>query len=269
MQDIIEINNLIFRYKSKFIYNDFSISIKRASWVTIAGPNGSGKTTLVKILSGLVKSYAKINIFGKPLNKDNAFDIRKEIGFVFDNPDNFFACETVEDELAFSLENLAENPKTIKKKISDISKLLKIEKFLKENPYDLSGGEKQKVALACALMLEPRILILDEALNMIDINEKKEILKILNDYNKKKRVTIIFLTHDLNEALYSDRLVVLNEGKIVIDGPYNEVLSEERVMRKIGLEVPFFIELCQKLKVYGLVDEISSDLEGLVSKIWK
>ena len=269
MQKILEINNLIFRYKNKFIYNDFSICIERGSWTTIAGPNGSGKTTLVKILSGLVKSYANINVFGKPLNKENTLDIRKEMGFVFDNPDNFFACETVEDELAFSLENLAESPKTIKKKIDEISKLLKIEKFLKENPYDLSGGEKQKVAIACALMLEPRILVLDEAFNMIDINEKEEILKILNEYNKKRKVTILMLTHDLKEASYSDRLVILNEGKIVIDGPYKDVFSEERVMRKIGLEVPFFIELCQKLRVYEILDEITSNLEGLVDKIWK
>ena len=119
--DIIEINNLSFRYKNQFIYDDFSLSIKKGDWVTIAGPNGSGKSTLVKLLAGLEKSYSDINIFGKGLNKKNLFNIRKEIGYVFDIPENFFACETVEDELAFSLENIAVAPKTIKKKIKSTS----------------------------------------------------------------------------------------------------------------------------------------------------
>lgn len=267
--DILEIKNLGFRYKNKFIFEDFNLNVKRGSWVTIAGPNGAGKTTLVKILAGLEKSYSDIKIFNASLNKKNLYSIRKEMGFVFDTPDNFFACETVEDELAFSLENMAVQPNTIQRKINEISKLLKIDNLLKENPYNLSGGEKQKVALGCALMLEPRILILDEALLMIDINERTDILKILSEYNKKKRVTIISFTHNLEEAIYSDRLVILNRGKIVVDGSFPEVFNEERVMRKIGLEVPFTIELSQKLRVYNIIDKLELDIERLVSKIWK
>lgn len=266
---IIEIKNLRFRYKNKFIFDDFNLDVQQGHWVTIAGPNGAGKTTLVKILAGLEKSYSDIKIMGKPLNKKNLFNIRKEIGFTFDNPDNFFACETVEDELAFSLENMAVMPNMIRKKIEEISKKLKIENLLKKNPYELSGGEKQKVALACALMLEPRILILDESLLMIDINERDNIFKILKEYNTKKRVTILSFTHNLEEAIYSDRLVVLNNGKIVVDGAFPYVFEEERVMRKIGLEVPFAIELSQKLKVYDIIDDLELDLERLVSKIWK
>lgn len=267
--DVLEIKNLRFRYKNKFIFDDFNINIERGSWVTIAGPNGSGKTTLVKILAGLEKSYSDITIFNKPLKKENLHDIRRNIGFVFDNPDNFFACETVEDELAFSLENLGVYPKTITKKIDEISKLLKINHLLKENPYNLSGGEKQKVALGCALMLEPRILVLDEALLMIDINERSYLLKLLKKYNKEKRVTIISFTHNLDEALYSDRLVIINDGVIVVDGSFPSVFEEERVMRKIGLEVPFGVELSQKLKVYEIVSSLELDLERLVSLIWK
>lgn len=267
--NILEIKNLSFRYKNKFIYDGFNMSVKRGDWVTIAGPNGAGKTTLVKILAGLEKSYSDIKIFNLPLNKKNLFNIRKEIGFVFDNPENFFACETVEDELAFSLENMGVLPTTIRKKIKDISKLLKIEHLLKENPYELSGGEKQKVSLACALMLEPRMLVLDEALLMIDIKERKEIYNILKTYNKEKRVTIISFTHDLDEALYSKRLIVLNRGIIVLDGAFPYVFDEERVMRKIGLEVPFSIELSRKLKVFNLIDNLELDLERLVDSVWK
>lgn len=266
---ILEIKNLTFRYKNKFIYDNFNLDIERGAWVTIAGPNGAGKTTLVKILAGLEKSYSDITIFNKPLNKKNLYVIRKEIGFVFDTPENFFACEAVEDELAFSLENMAVAPKTIKHKINEVTEKLKLKNLLKENPYNLSGGEKQKVALACALMLEPRILVLDEAFLMIDINERTEILKLLKEYNKEKRVTIISFTHNLDEAVYSDRLVVLNGGIIVVDGSFPEVFSEELVMRKIGLEVPFGIELSQKLRVYNIIDDLELDLERLVSLIWK
>ena len=267
--NILEIKNLTFRYKDNFIFDNFNLSVERGSWVTIAGPNGSGKTTLVKLIAGLEKSYNDIKIFEKPLNKKNMFKIRKDIGFCFDVPDNFFACETVEDELAFSLENMGILPKSIKIKIKEISSMLKIENLLKSNPYDLSGGEKQKVALACALMLEPNILVLDESLMMIDINERKQILKLLKSYNKDKKVTIISFTHNLDEAIYSDRLIVLNNGKIVVDGSFPDVFAEERVMRKIGLEVPFGVELSQKLRVYNLLDSIELDLERLVSKIWK
>jgi len=118
-------------------------------------------------------------------------------------------------------------------------------------------------------MLEPRILILDESLLMIDINEREDIFRLLKDYNKDKRVTILSFTHNLDEAIYSDRLVILNDGKIVVDGAFPEVFSEERVMRKIGLEVPFAIELSQKLRVYNVIDNLELDLERLVSKIWK
>ncbi len=267
--NIIEINNLTFRYDKKFIYDDFSLNIKRGTWVTIAGPNGAGKTTLVKIIAGLVKTYSDVKVFGNKINRKNISEIRREIGFVFDNPDNFFACETVEDELAFSLENMAVYPSTINKKIKEISHLLKIENILKENPYNLSGGEKQKVALGCALMLEPTILVLDEALMMVDINERDKLYKILKEYNLKKRVTIISFTHNLEEAIYSDRLVVLNQGKIVVDGSFPVVFDEERVMRKIGLEVPFSVELSQKLRLYNLVDKIYLIPERLVDEIWK
>lgn len=267
--DIITIKDLTFRYRNKFIFDKFNLNIERGTWVTIAGPNGSGKTTLVKLLAGLEKNYSSIKIFNKPLNKKNLVSIRKDVGYVFDVPDNFFACETVEDELAFSLENLAVFPSTIKMKIKQISDLLNLNDLLKKNPYSLSGGEKQKLLLGCALMLEPRIIILDESLMMIDINERKKIFKILKDYCITKKVTILSFTHDLEQAEYSDRLIVLNEGKIIIDGPFPEVFEEENVMRKMGIEVPFEIELSQKLKVLGLTDDLYMDIGKLVKNLWK
>ena len=267
--DIISIKDLTFRYGHKFIFDKFNLNIERGTWVTIAGPNGAGKTTLVKLLAGLEKNYSSIKILGKTLEKKNLTFIRKDVGYVFDVPDNFFACETVEDELAFSLENLAVFPSTIKMKIKQISELLDLTDLLKKNPYSLSGGEKQKLLLGCALMLEPRIIVLDEALMMIDINERKKIYKILKDYCKTKKVTIVSFTHNLEEAPYSDRLIALNEGKIVIDGPFPEVFEEENVMRKMGIEVPFEVELSQKLKVLELTDHLYMDMGKLVKDLWK
>ena len=266
---VLDIKNLSFRYKSKFIFDSFSLSIEKGSWTTIAGPNGAGKTTLVKILAGLLKNYSNISVFNKPYNKKNAMSIKSEIGFVFDVPDNYFACETVLDELVFALENMVMNPKTMKKKVDEITKLLDLEDYLDHNPMELSGGEKQKVALACALIIEPRIIVLDEALCMVDINERNKLLNIIKEYNKRKRVTIISFTHNLEEAIYSDRLVILNKGKIVVDGAFPNVFNQERVMRKIGLEVPFMIELSQKLRVYNLLDKIDLDMDKVVSKLWK
>lgn len=266
---IIDINNLSFRYKNDFIYDDFSLSIKRGSWTTIAGPNGSGKTTLVKLVAGFYNSYSNIKIMDKILNKKNLLKIRKDIGFCFDVPENYFACETVMDELAFSLENLAVAPKTIKKKLDEIVELFDLKDILDKNPMDLSGGQKQIVQIACALIIEPRILILDEALMMIDANRKKQILDIINTYNKKKQVTILMFTHDLNEAVYSDRLVVLNKGRIVIDGKFLDCFENENVMRKLGLSVPFEIEFYKKIKLYNLDCKFSFNLKDMVNSLWK
>ena len=266
---IIDINNLSFRYDKKFIFDNFNLSIDKGSWVTIAGPNGAGKSTLVSLLAGLNKNYNSIKIFDKKLCNKNMKDIRKKIGFVFDTPEDYFVCETVEDELAFSLENMAVQPATIKKKLNEITSLLKMKNLLKENPMELSGGEKAKVALGCALMLEPRMLILDEAFMMIDINERKNILDILKKYNKEKRITIVSFTHSIEEMMYSDRLIVINEGSIIIDGPFPYVFEEERVMRKVGIEVPFVIELVQKLKLFNVIDGFPMTLEGVVSELWK
>lgn len=266
---ILEIKNLIFRYKNKFIFDNFNLDVEKGTWVTIAGPNGAGKTTLVKILAGITKECTNIKIFDKECSHKNLKKIKEEVGFVFDNPENYFACETVEDELAFSLENMAIAPKTIKHKIDEIKELLDLDKIMDKNPYELSGGEQQKVALGCAIILEPRLLILDEALLMIDIKQRNKIFKILREYCTQKRVTILSFTHDLEETLYSDRLIVLNDGKIIIDGVFPDVYNLENVMRKIGLEVPFSVELCQKLNLVGLLDGIELDLEKVADKLWK
>lgn len=267
--NILEVKNLTFRYRKNFVFDNFNLNVQKGTWLTIAGPNGSGKSTLVKLLAGLYKNYSCITILGLNYNHKNIDKIRQDVGFVFDNPDNFFACETVSDELAFSLENMAVAPKTIKKKLDEVSSLLGLESIMDKDPFELSGGEKKKVALGCALMLEPRVLIIDEGVSMTSSTEQEKIMKVLKMYHDKKNVTIISFTHDLDEALFSDRLIILNDGKIIVDGDAKTILQNQEFINKVGLEAPFEVELSYKLMKKGLTSNLEFDLEKLVNDIWK
>ncbi len=268
MGNIIEINNLTFRYKDRFIFDKFSLNIEKGSFVSITGSNGSGKSTLIKILTGLYKTDCDIKICGYEVNEKNIFDIRKNIGVIFDNPDNLFLCETVEDDLVFSLENLCYSVDEMKKNVKELSKELKIDSLLKKSPIELSGGEKAKVALAIALIHKPKILLIDESISMIDEVDKEEIFKILSKLNKEG-MTIINIVHDLRESYYSDRLIVINDGKIMLDGSPLKVMEYDKILNRLGICLPFEIELSIKLKLYGIIDNLIPDVEKLVDTIWR
>jgi energy-coupling factor transport system ATP-binding protein len=256
MGNIIKISNLSFRYRNKFVFDKFDLNIRDGEWVSIVGPNGSGKSTLVKILVGLLESDSNIVIDNIILNKENLPNIRKTIGVVFENADDSFVAETVADDIAFSLENLAYDPKEINRMIMDIATLFNIVDLLEKEPYQLSGGEKQKVSLAAALVTNPKILIIDNALEMVDSNTKSDIIKILTKLHKERNLTIITITHNLEEAYNTNRMIVINEGNILIDGPTEKVLQEDKIFNRIGLEVPFMVDLSIKLKLYGLIDHM-------------
>lgn len=268
MGNIIEVNNLTFRYNDRFIFDKFKLNIKEGSFTSITGSNGSGKSTLIKILIGLLKTECDIKICGYDLNEENIFNIRKNIGVIFDNPDNLFLCETVEDDLVFSLENLCYSKDEMEKELKEISKKLKISNLLKKSPNELSGGEKTKVALASALIHRPKILLIDESISMIDEIEKNEILEILSKLNKEG-MTIINIAHDLRETYYSDRLIVINDGKIMLDGLPLKVMEYDKILNRLGINLPFEIELSIKLKLYGIIDEIIPNIEMLVNTIWQ
>jgi energy-coupling factor transport system ATP-binding protein len=269
MSDIIKINNLSFRYQSKFIFDKLNLNIKNGEWVSLVGPNGSGKSTLIKILVGLLESDSHIIIDDLILNKDNLLSIRKKIGLVFEHVDNSFIGETVADDLAFPLENLSYDPKEIDVMIKDITSLLNIEHLLDKDPHSLSGGEKQRVAIAVALITNPNILIIDDALEMIDDESKKEIFDILVKLHNEKKLTIITVTQNLEETYNTNRMIVINDGNILIDGPTKEVLKEDRIFNRIGIEVPFMVDLSIKLQLYGLINDIILDMDEMVNAIWK
>ena len=269
MSEIIKISNLSFRYQNKFVFDKFELKIRDGEWVSIVGPNGSGKSTLVKILVGLLESDSNIIIDNLTLNKDNLVHIRKKIGVVFENADDSFVAETVADDIAFTLENLAYDPKEIGNMVTNIASLFKIENILEKEPHQLSGGEKQKVALAAALVAKPKILIIDDALEMVDDNAKGEILAALKKLHKDNHLTIITITHNLEETYNADRMVVINGGNILIDGPVKDVLQEDKIFNRIGMEIPFMVDLSIKLKLYGLVDHMILDMDDMVNALWK
>lgn len=269
MEEIIKIENITFGYGDTKLFKKFSLNIEKGTYTTIVGPNGSGKSTLIRILLGLIKTDGRITINGLEMCHKNIKAIISKVGVVFENPDNQFVAETVMDDIAFSLENMQIEPKVIKQKVKEISKYLNIENILEREPHTLSGGQKQLVSLASALIIEPDILILDEALTMIDNDERNKIYKILCDVNKVKGITIINVTHDMDEVLFGQNIIVLDEGNIILNGPKELVLQEEKVFNKLGLTLPFMVELSIKLKYYGLVENLIFDMDELVDILWK
>jgi energy-coupling factor transport system ATP-binding protein len=269
MKNIITIDNLCFKYGDNQLFNNFNLNIIDGEWLSIVGPSGSGKSTLAKILIGILDFKGNIVVDKLILDKQNIIDIRKMIAIVFDNPDNQFIGETVKDDLAFALENLNYTADDINSKIMEIAKKLSIEELLEKKPQQLSGGQKQKVALASSLIYDPKIIILDEALSMVDLEYKKEILDLLKQLNKEENKTIIYISHDLEETLHSDRIVALNRGNKVVEGNTFDVFKQEVILSRLGLELPFMIDLSLKLKFYNLIDDIELDMNEMVVKLWK
>ncbi|MDD2435039.1 MAG: ATP-binding cassette domain-containing protein [Bacilli bacterium] len=269
MDDIIIIKDLIFKYDERFIFNRFNLNIRKGSFTSIIGPNGCGKSTLVKIILGLIKTDSYLNIDQLILGNDNIKDIRKRIGVVFENPDNQFVAETVMDDIAFSLENMKFKKQDIRDRIEKYTKYLGIFDLLEREPHRLSGGEKQLVALASALIIEPKILILDEALTMVDTELKEKTYKLLQELHQNHNITIINVTHDLEDSLYGEDIVVIDQGQVVLKGPKELVLKEEKILSNIGLDLPFMASLSLKLKYYDLVDDLILDMDEMVDVLWK
>ncbi len=268
MGDIIKFKDVSFSYKDKVIFDKLNLNIRRGSFLSIIGPNGSGKSTLMKLIVGLYKAQGEIKVDNIVMSEDSYKSIRSKIGIVFENPDNQFVAETVMDEIAFTLENMNYDKKEIKARVKEVGKLLDIESLMEKEPHSLSGGQKELVAIASALVLKPKILILDEALDMVDNNRRQDVLNILTNLNNLG-LTIINITHNSEELLYGSDIIVMNEGKIKDQGPTKELLRKEKLFKNNGLELPFVVDLSYKLKYYDLVDDIVLDMDELVKLIWK
>lgn len=264
---MIEINNLNFKYKNKTIFDDFNLKIKDKSITTIIGPNGSGKSTLVKILVGLLKYNGNVKINDLEVS-DNIKDIRKMVGVVFENPDNQIVKEIVYDDIASVILNMNYETDEIKAKVDEISEYLGITNILYNNINDLNTNQKQLVCLACALVHNPKVLILDESLSLIDPLEKNNIINILKKL-KKKGLCIINISHDIEDSLMSDEIIVINEGTILLNGKKNKIFESEKVLNSLGYDLPFMVELSNRLQFYGLIDHVIYDMEEMVDTLWK
>ena len=257
-----------YSYDGVKVLDDVSFSIEENAINSIIGKSGSGKSTIVKILTGFLKTDSNIEISFMKMDKRNLYEIRKKIGVVFENPDNQFVADTVIDDIAFSLENMNYKPDIILDKIKSIAKLLDLEYLLYREPAKLCGGEKELVAIAGALAHDPKVLILDEALTMLDCNKKLKVLEVLKKLTKEG-LTIINITHDSEELLYSDKIILLNNGKVIKTGTKNDIFKDDLLLTRNGVDLPFVVDLSIKLKYYGLIDDIVYDMDELVDIIWK
>ena len=234
---LIEVNNLKFKYSDEDrAVNGVSFNIEQNEFVCVLGHNGSGKSTLAKLLVGLLKAQSgTIKIKDIELTEDTIDKIRHHIGIVFQNPDNQFVGVTVKDDIAFGLENRNVESNKMKDIVLEYAKKVSMDKFLEHNPEQLSGGEKQRVAIAGVLAINPDIIIFDEATSMLDPKGVREIIDIINQLKQYK--TIISITHNLNEAKYADRVIVMNQGKIMINDKPEEVFKHVDILKQSNLDI--------------------------------
>ncbi len=263
--NVIEVENLTYSYEKNEIkaVNSVSFNVPEGKYVALIGHNGSGKSTLAKLISGLINSYeGKISLFGEVIDKNNIYNLRKRIGLVFQNPDNQFVGSTVRDDIAFGLENRQVPSEKMDEIIETYSKKVGMFEYLDKAPENLSGGQKQRVAIAGVLAMHPDLIIYDEATSMLDPVGKKDILDITFGLRKENpNLTVLSITHDVEEAFRADYVVVMNGGKVVLQGEPKEVFAHKDELREIHLDAPFFISLKDALKERGLdiPDEIDTE----------
>ena len=241
---------------------EITLDIKKGQSVAIIGHNGSGKSTLAKLIDGiLVQKSGDIFIFGVKMTDDNVLLLRRDIALVFQNPDSQFIGATVRDDIAFGLENECVDPKAMPQMIEECAKKVGMEEYLDREPCNLSGGQKQRVAIAGAIARKSSILILDEASAMLDPKGKSELRALIKKTREENPdLTVLNITHELEDASVADRVVVLNAGKVVLDGTPFEVFSHVEELKGMRLDIPFVQKLKQSLSVRGIsLAEINSD----------
>ena len=235
-----------------------NLSIKEGEYISVLGHNGSGKSTLAKLLNLiLIPTSGKIYIDGEDvsdenLSEDQVFEVRKKIGMVFQNPDNQIVATVVEEDVAFGVENLGLPREEIRRRVVNALNVVGMQDYARHAPHKLSGGQKQRIAIAGIIAMRPRVIIFDESTAMLDPLGRKSVIEIMEKLNREEGITVINITHYMEEAARADRVIVINDGEMVLDGTAKEVFSEVELLHKIGLESPQSTELVRMLKNAGL-----------------
>lgn len=275
MKEILSMDQVSFSYhvegeEARKAVDHVSFTVKEGEWIAIVGHNGSGKSTLAKLMIGLLFPHeGAVNVFLEPLTEENLWETRSRMGIVFQNPDNQFVGSTVQDDVAFALENNGVPFEEMATRVHESLKKVNMADFLDHEPHHLSGGQKQRVAIAGALALRPELLILDEATSMLDPQGRDEVIRTVSELKQETGLTVISITHDLEEVLLADRIIVMNRGKMLKVGTPEEIFADGEELEKIGLDLPF------ALKVSGLLREAGLPLDGehmteeeLVNELW-
>ncbi|HEN9364816.1 TPA: energy-coupling factor transporter ATPase [Streptococcus agalactiae] len=256
MTNIITVNNLFFKYDSNqthYQLENVSFHVKQGEWLSIIGHNGSGKSTTVRLIDGLLEAESgQIIIDGQELTEDNVWELRHKIGMVFQNPDNQFVGATVEDDVAFGLENKGIPLKDMKERVGQALDLVGMSEFKMREPARLSGGQKQRVAIAGAVAMRPQVIILDEATSMLDPEGRLELIRTIRAIRQKYNLTVISITHDLDEVALSDRVIVMKNGKVELTSTPKALFGRGNRLISLGLDVPFTSRLMAALAANGL-----------------
>ena len=272
-QPVISIKNIHFHYHDddkREALSDVSIDVYPGEWLAIIGHNGSGKSTLAKMMNGLLEpNEGSICIDGQLLTEETVYEARRKVGMVFQNPDNQFVGTTVEDDIAFGLENIGMPREEMIQKINSSLEMVRMTPFKDKEPARLSGGQKQRVAIAGMIALAPKVVILDEATSMLDPQGRFEVISTIQKLHKEKGITVISITHDLEEAASADRVLLMEGGKVNRIGTPSDIFEMGTALVEKGLDVPFSEKLKAVLKEKGLnVPNEYLDEEGLVEWLW-
>lgn len=273
MTEIIRLNNITYKYDDEDqrpALQDVSFSIERGEWVAIIGPNGSGKSTLAKTINGLIEpDSGEVEVGGLILNEKNVWSIREMVGMVFQNPDNQFVGSTVQDDVAFGLENLGIPRDEMIDRVRNALDKVNMLEFAEREPARLSGGQKQRVAIAGIVALRPAIMILDEATSMLDPQGREEVLRTVKEVKEEENLSVLSITHDIDEAAAATRILVMRDGQMIQEGSPETIFSYGEELVEMGLDLPFPERLKASLKKQGL--DVPHDYlteEGMVDWLW-
>lgn len=269
---LIQIQDLTYEYDD-FKLGPLNLEIEKDQWISVIGRNGSGKSTLARLIDGLIEAQSgTVTVDGLEVNEQNVWQIRSQIGVVFQNPDNQFVGANVEDDVAFGLENRQLSHAEMVKRVSESLEAVGMMEFAKHEPSRLSGGQKQRVAIAGILAIRPQIIILDEATSMLDPEGRRELIQLIRHLKDQYHFTVIAITHDIDETVFSDQIIVLDQGKIRMQGRPADVYRNRDQLMDLGLDLPFVEKLKFKLQENGLAelkdDEILDEKE-MVAKLWQ